>query len=91
MNGTDFFTSVKPHPARYWPWKGEVASLPALSCSCKLVQSCLSSTIEMSEQKVSISIEQRIVIRFLTAERVQTSEILQRLENQFAETCLSRT
>ena len=45
----------------------------------------------MSEQKVSVSVEQRIIIKFLNAEWVQPSEILQRLENQFGEACLSRT
>ena len=45
----------------------------------------------MSEQKVSVSVEHSINIKFLTAERGQPSEILQRLEKQFAEVCLSRT
>ena len=45
----------------------------------------------MSEQKVSISVEQRIIINFLTAQGVQPSEIFQRLRKQFAEACLSRT
>ena len=45
----------------------------------------------MSEQEVSISMEQCIIIKFLTAEGVQPSEILQRLEKQFGEACFSRT
>ena len=45
----------------------------------------------MSEQNVSVTVEQRIIIKFLTAERVQPSEILQRLEIQFGEASLSRT
>ena len=45
----------------------------------------------MSEQKVSVSVEQRIIIKFLTAEGAQPSEILQMLEKQFGEACLSRT
>ena len=44
----------------------------------------------MSEQKVSVSVEQRIMIKFLTAEGVQPSEISQRLEKQYGEACLSR-
>ena len=79
MNGTDFITSIKPHTTRYRPWKGEVVSLPFLSDSCELIQSCLSSTREMSEERVLFSVEQRIIIKFLTAEEVQPSEILQRL------------
>ena len=35
----------------------------------------------MSEQKVSVSVEQCIIIKFLAAEGVQRSEILQRLKN----------
>ena len=61
--------------------EGEVASLPSLSGSCELVQSCLSSTSEKSEQKALVRVEQRIIIKFLTAEGVQASEILQRLKN----------
>ena len=49
----------------------------SLSGSCELVQSCLSSTCKMSEQKVSVSVEQRIIIKFLTAEGVKLTEILQ--------------
>ena len=45
----------------------------------------------MSEQKVSVSVEQRIIIKFLTAEGVQPSEILQRLEKQFGEAYISRS
>ena len=45
----------------------------------------------MSEQEVSVSMEQRIIIRFLTAEDVQHLEILQWLEKQFEEACLSKT
>ena len=71
--------------------EGEVASVPFLSGSCELVQSCLNSTREMSEQKVSVSVEQRIIIKFLTAEGVQAMEVLHRLERQFEEACLSRT
>ena len=91
INDTDFFTNVKPHLARYWPWKGKVSTFPSLSGSCELVQSCLSSTREMSEQKVSVSVEQRILIKFLTSEVVQPSEIFQRLEKQFGDACLSKT
>ena len=63
----------------------EVASLPSLSDSCELVQSCLISTREMSEQKVSVSVEQRIIITFLTEEGVQPLEIFQRLEKNSLE------
>ena len=45
----------------------------------------------MSEQKVSVSVEQRIVIKFLTTEDVQPWEILQTLEKLFGEEYLSRT
>ena len=45
----------------------------------------------MSEQKVSVSMEQGIIIKFLTIEGVQPSKILQRLEKQFGEACLYRT
>ena len=90
--GLSFF-SIKPPLACYWHWKGEVASLPFLSDSYELVQSCLSSTREMSEQKVLVSMEQHFtgINKFLTAEGVQPSGILQRLEKQFEEACLSRT
>ena len=40
---------------------------------------------------MSVSVEQRIIIKFLTAERIQPSEILQRLEKQFGVSCLSNT
>ena len=45
----------------------------------------------MSEQKMSVSVQQCIVIEFHTAGGVQLWEILQRLEKQFGEVCLSRT
>lgn len=45
----------------------------------------------MSEQKVPVSIEQRIIIKFLTRERVKPSEIFQRLTAQFGDQTLSRT
>ena len=44
--------------------EGEVVPLPSLSGSCELVQSYLSYTREMSEQKVSVSVEQ-CIIKFL--------------------------
>ena len=40
---------------------------------------------------MSISVEQCIIIKFLTAEGVQPLEIFQRLKKQFEEVCLSRT
>ena len=40
---------------------------------------------------MSVSVEQRMIIEFLTAEGVQPLEILQRLEKQFGEACLSRS
>ena len=43
----------------------EVTSLPSLSGSCELVQSCLSSTREMSEQKVSVSVNNALLSNFL--------------------------
>ena len=43
----------------------------------------------MNEQKVSVSVEQRIFIKFRTAEGIQSSEILQWLKKQFGEPCLS--
>ena len=45
----------------------------------------------MSEQILSVSMEQRIIIKFLTTEGVQSLEILQRLEKQFEEAYLTRT
>ena len=52
--------------------EGEVASLPSHSGSCELVQSCLSCTREMSEHKVSVSVEQCIIMNFISAEEVQS-------------------
>ena len=40
---------------------------------------------------MSVSVEQHIIIKFRTAEGVERSEILQRLEKEFGEACLSRT
>ena len=93
MNGTDFFTNVKPHPARNRTLEREIASLPSPSGSCELVQNCLSSARKMNGQKVSVSVEQHrpIVIKFLTAEGIQPSEILERLETQFGEACLQNS
>ena len=74
MNGTAFFTSVKPiqHVTDFTRGK-LLSSLPPLSLSLalslslsgsgELVQSCLSSTREMNEQKVSVSAEQGIIIK----------------------------
>ena len=55
-----------------------------------LLSLVLSFTREMSEEKLSVSVEQRIIIKFLTAEGVQPLEILQMLEKQFGDACLSR-
>ena len=53
---------------------------PLILRQFELIQSCQSSTGEMSEQKVSVSVEQSITNKFVTAEGVQTSEIIQRFE-----------
>ncbi|KYN27549.1 hypothetical protein ALC57_03061 [Trachymyrmex cornetzi] len=45
----------------------------------------------MSEQEVHTSVEQRIIIKFLSREGVKPAEILHRLTAQFAEKTLSRT
>ena len=45
----------------------------------------------MSEHKVSVSLQQRIITKFLTAEGVQPPENLQRLEKHFRDSYLSRT
>ena len=45
----------------------------------------------MSEQKVSVTVEQHIIIKFLTIEGIEPSEILHRLKTQFGEACLSIT
>ena len=45
----------------------------------------------MSEQKVPQGMEQRIVIKFLFGENVQSAEIHHRLQQQYGEECLSRT
>ena len=44
----------------------------------------------MSEQKVSRSMEQRIVIKFLVGENVPSAEIHHRLQQQYGEECLLR-
>ena len=90
MNGTIFYERKTPS-RKLLTLDGEVFSLSSLSGSCELVQSCLSSTREISEQKVSVSLEQRTVTKLLTAEGIQPPEILQRLEKQFGEACVSRT
>ena len=54
--------------------EGEVASLPSVSGSGERVQSCLSSTREMSDQKVSVSMEP-CIIKFFAIEGVQPTEI----------------
>ena len=45
----------------------------------------------MSEQKVSWSVEQCIVIKFLVGENVPSAEIHHRLQQQYGEEGLSRT
>lgn len=45
----------------------------------------------VSEQEVNTSVEQRIIIKFLSREGVKPAEILRRLTAQFAEKTLSRT
>ena len=45
----------------------------------------------MSEKEVPSSVQQRIIIKFLTAEDINPSEIHTRLYSQFGEKCLSRT
>ena len=79
--GTDFCERKTP----------STTLLTSLSGSCEIVQSCRSSTREMSEQKVSINVEQRIIMKILTVGGAQQYEIFQRLEKQFEEACLSRT
>ena len=44
----------------------------------------------MSEQEVPSAVSQRIIIKFLTAERVSPSEIFSRLQAQFGRQCLSQ-
>ncbi|PNF16098.1 hypothetical protein B7P43_G03293 [Cryptotermes secundus] len=45
----------------------------------------------MSKQKLSRSVEQRIVIKFLVGENVRSTEIHHRPQQQYGEECLSRT
>ena len=71
-----FFMSVKPIQQVTVLGRGDALLPSSLSGSCELVQSCLSSTREMSEQKVSVSVEQCIIFKFLTAGGLQPSEIL---------------
>lgn len=49
-----------------------------------------SSAVTMSEQAVHVSVEQRIIIKFLTNEGVSPTDILRRLYAQFGEKTLSR-
>ena len=56
---------------------------PPSQALVSLFSLCLSSTREFSEEKVWVSIQQCFIIKFLTAERVQPSKILQRHEKQF--------
>ena len=44
-----------------------------------------------SEQKVQVSVDKRIIIKFLTMNGSNYRKFLQRLEKQFGEACLSRT
>ena len=49
MNRTDFFYECKTQSIMLLTLGGDIASLLSLSDSCEFVQSCLSSTRDMSE------------------------------------------
>ena len=53
-------------------------------CYCAV----LSVVRKMSEAKVNVSVEQRIIIKFLTNEGFKPSEICPRLKRQYGETTL---
>ena len=66
MNGTDYFTSVKPIQHVTDLGKGEgVTSLPSLSGSCELVQSCLSSTREIVDRTYRLTCNNALLSNFL--------------------------
>lgn len=51
----------------------------------------LTVTVTMSESSVHCSVEQRIIIKFLTNEGVNSTEILTRLRAQYGDQCLSKS
>ena len=67
-----------------WKHCSKVIHRPGV-CYCAV----LSVVKKMSEAKVHISVEQRIIIRFLTKEDCKTSEICSRLKRQYGEKTLS--
>jgi hypothetical protein len=67
-----------------WKHCSKVIPQPAV-CYCAV----LSAVRKMSEAKVHVSVEQRILIKFLTKEGCKPSEICLRLKRQYGEKTLS--
>jgi len=66
-----------------WQHCSKVIRLPGV-CYCAV----LSVVRKMSEAKVHVSVEQRIIIKFLTKEGCKPSEICSRLKKQYGEKTL---
>jgi len=67
-----------------WKYCSQVIHLPG-ACYCAV----LSVVRKMSEAEVNVSVEQRIIIKFLTMEGCKPSEICSRLKRQYGERTLS--
>ena len=86
-----FLYEVKTPPSTLLTLKGG-SCFPSLPLRQLWACSVLFQLYQRDEwQKVSVSVEQRIIIKFISAEGVQPLEILQMIEKQFGVACLSGT